>query len=67
MVIFGLQVLGGLLLLLNRFVVLALVLLGPIIVNILLFHLLVAPEGIRGDSAGGCRGSVVADSCGALR
>ena len=46
MVIFGLQVLGGLLLLLNRFVVLALVLLGPVIVNILFFHLLMAPEGI---------------------
>ena len=45
-VIFGLQVLGGLLLLLNRFVVLALVLLGPVIVNILFFHLLMAPEGI---------------------
>jgi hypothetical protein len=44
--IFGLQVLGGLLLLLNRFVVLALVLLGPVIVNILFFHLLMAPEGI---------------------
>ena len=65
-VIFGLQVLGGLLLLLNRFVVLALVLLGPVIVNILFFHFLVAPEGIKGDSAGSCRGSVVADSCGAL-
>jgi putative oxidoreductase len=45
-VIFGLQVLGGLLLLLNRFVVLALVLLGPVIVNILFFHVLMAPEGI---------------------
>jgi putative oxidoreductase len=45
-VVFGLQVLGGLLLLLNRFVVLALVLLGPIIVNILFFHVLMAPEGI---------------------
>jgi putative oxidoreductase len=44
--IFGLQVLGGLLLLLNRFVVLALVLLGPVIVNIFLFHVLMAPEGI---------------------
>jgi putative oxidoreductase len=45
-VVFGLQVLGGLLLLLNRFVVLALVLLGPIIVNIFFFHVLMAPEGI---------------------
>jgi putative oxidoreductase len=45
-VVFGLQVLGGLLLLLNRFAVLALVLLGPIIVNIFFFHVLMAPEGI---------------------
>jgi putative oxidoreductase len=45
-IIFGLQVLGGLLLLLNRFVVLALVLLGPVIVNILFFHVLLAPERI---------------------
>jgi hypothetical protein len=45
-VIFGIQVLGALLLLLNRFVVLALVLLGPVIVNILFFHVLMAPEGI---------------------
>ena len=45
-VIFGIQVLGGVLLLVNRFVVLALVLLGPVIVNIVFFHLLMAPEGI---------------------
>ena len=45
-VIFGIQVLGALLLLLNRFVVLALVLLGPVIVNIVFFHVLMAPEGI---------------------
>jgi putative oxidoreductase len=45
-VVFGLQVLGGLLLLLNRFAVLALVLLGPIIVNVFFFHVLMAPEGI---------------------
>jgi hypothetical protein len=34
------------LLLLNRFVPLALTLLGPIIVNILLFHLYMAPGGL---------------------
>jgi putative oxidoreductase len=45
-VIFGIQVIGGLLLLVNRFVPLALVLLGPVIVNIFFFHVLMAPEGI---------------------
>ena len=33
-------------LLLNRFVPLALLLLGPVLVNILLFHSLMAPEGL---------------------
>src|SRR6185295_1117320 len=45
-VVAGLQVLGGLLLLVNRFVPLALVLLGPVIVNILLYHLFLNPTGI---------------------
>jgi len=45
-VIFSIQVLGGVLLLVNRFVVLALVLLGPVIVNIFFFHALMAPEGL---------------------
>lgn len=45
-VVAGLQVVGGLLLLVNRFVPLALVLLGPVIVNILLYHLLMNPAGI---------------------
>jgi putative oxidoreductase len=45
-VVFGLQVLGGVLLLVNRYVVLALVLLGPVIVNIFFFHALMAPEGL---------------------
>ena len=44
--IFLLQLMGGLLLLANRFVPLALVLLGPVVVNILLYHLLMAPEGL---------------------
>ena len=45
-VVFGVQVLGGVLLLLNRYVVLALVLLGPVLVNIFFFHALMAPEGL---------------------
>jgi uncharacterized membrane protein YphA (DoxX/SURF4 family) len=45
-VVAGLQVIGGLLLLVNRFVPLALVLLGPVIVNILLYHLFLNPAGI---------------------
>jgi len=45
-IVAGLQVIGGLLLLVNRFVPLALVLLGPIIVNILLYHLFLNPAGI---------------------
>lgn len=44
--VFLLQVAGGALLLANRFVPLALVLLGPVVVNILLFHVLMAPEGL---------------------
>ncbi|CAM3658293.1 hypothetical protein POKO110462_14105 [Pontibacter korlensis] len=35
------EVIGGALLLANRFVLAALVLLGPVVVNILLFHLLI--------------------------
>jgi putative oxidoreductase len=42
----ALQVAGGVLLLLNRYVPLALVLLGPVIVNIVLFHLLLYPSGL---------------------
>lgn len=45
-VVFSVQVLGGVLLLINRYVVLALVLLAPVIVNIVFFHVLMAPEGI---------------------
>ena len=44
--VFAVQVLGGALLLANRFVPLAVILLGPILVNILLFHSLMAPEGL---------------------
>ena len=45
-VVAGLQVIGGALLLVNRFVPLALVLLGPVIVNVLLYHLFLNPAGI---------------------
>jgi putative oxidoreductase len=45
-VIFGIQVIGGILLLINRYVVLALMVLGPVIVNIFFFHALMAPEGL---------------------
>src|SRR6185295_15715559 len=44
-VIAALQVVGGALLLVNRFVPLALVLLGPIIVNIICYHVLLNPSG----------------------
>lgn len=40
------QLVGGLLLLVNRFVPLALAILAPVIVNILLFHALLWPHGI---------------------
>ena len=44
--IFGLQVISGALLLVNRFVPLALTILAAIIVNILLFHVLMNPAGL---------------------
>jgi putative oxidoreductase len=44
--IFGVQVIGGVLLLLNRFAPLALVILGPVLVNIFFFHALMAPAGL---------------------
>jgi len=45
-VIMVLQVIGAVLLLSNRFVPLALLLLGPVIVNIVLFHAFMAPNGL---------------------
>jgi putative oxidoreductase len=45
-VVFLLQLVGAILLLTNRYVPLALTLLAPIIVNILLFHVLMAPSGM---------------------
>ena len=41
-----LQIVGGALLLSGRFIPLALTLLGPVIVNILLFHLFLDPPGL---------------------
>ena len=45
-VIFAFQVIGGLLLLVNRYVPLAAAVLAPVIVNILTFHVLMAPSGL---------------------
>lgn len=45
-VISGFQVIAAVLLLANRFVPLALAILAPVIVNILCFHILMAPSGI---------------------
>jgi putative oxidoreductase len=44
--VFAIQIIGGALLLVNRYVPLALTILGPIIVNILLFHSLMNPAGL---------------------
>jgi putative oxidoreductase len=46
LVVSALQVVGGVLLLVNRYVPLGLTLLGPVIVNILLFHLLLNHTGL---------------------
>jgi uncharacterized membrane protein YphA (DoxX/SURF4 family) len=45
-VVGALQVVGGLLLLIGRFVPLGLTLLGPVIVNILCFHTFLEPSGL---------------------
>jgi putative oxidoreductase len=44
-VVAALQIAGGALLLVNRYVPLALVLLGPVIVNIILYHVFLNPTG----------------------
>jgi len=46
LVVSALQVAGGVLLLVNRYVPLALVLLGPVIANIFFFHLLMDKSGL---------------------
>jgi uncharacterized membrane protein YphA (DoxX/SURF4 family) len=45
-VIFGFQVVAGVLLLLNRYVPLAVAVLAPLLVNILTFHITMAPAGL---------------------
>ena len=45
-VVFALQLIGAVLLLINRYVPLAFAILAPIIFNILLFHSLMAPSGL---------------------
>jgi hypothetical protein len=45
-VVFALQLICGLLLLANRYVPLALTILGPIIFNIILFHIFMEPSGL---------------------
>jgi hypothetical protein len=45
-VIFALQLIGAVLLLINRYVPLALTILAPIIFNIFFFHCLMAPSGL---------------------
>ena len=45
-VVYALQRVGGILLLAGRFVPIALTLLGPVIANILLYHLTMDPKGI---------------------
>ena len=46
--IFAVQLACGILFLINRYIPLALTLIGPVIVNILLFHILMFPIGIGG-------------------
>ena len=45
-VIFAFQVIAGVLLLVNRYVPLAVAILAPVLVNILTFHALLAPSGL---------------------
>jgi putative oxidoreductase len=45
-IVFLLELIPAILLLINRYVPLALVLLGPIVVNIVLFHAFMAPSGL---------------------
>ena len=45
-VVFLLELIPAILLLINRYVPLALVLLGPVVVNIFLFHAFMAPSGL---------------------
>jgi putative oxidoreductase len=47
LVVSAFQVVGGALVLINRYVPLGLALLGPVLVNILAYHLLMHPAGIQ--------------------
>lgn len=40
------EIIGGLLLLVGRFIPLGLTLLGPVVANVLLFHMFLAPSGL---------------------
>ncbi len=44
--VFAVQLIAGILFLVNRYVILALLIIAPVIVNILIFHLLLLPAGI---------------------
>jgi uncharacterized membrane protein YphA (DoxX/SURF4 family) len=46
LVVSGIQLIGGALLLVNKFVPLGLTLLGPVVVNIFLYHALMDPKGL---------------------
>jgi len=46
LIVSGIQLIGGALLLMNKFVPLGLTLLGPVIVNIFLYHALMEPKGL---------------------
>ena len=50
-VIFAFQVIAGVLLLVNRYVPLAVAVLAPVLANILTFHALMAPSGLRWPSS----------------
>lgn len=45
-VVAGLQVIGGAIMLIGRYIPFGLILLGPVIVNILLYHIFMDPKGI---------------------
>ena len=44
--VFAIQLIAGILFLVNRYVILALVIIAPVIVNILIFHLMLLPAGL---------------------
>ena len=44
--VFAVQLIAGILFLVNRYVILALLIIAPVIVNILIFHIMLLPSGI---------------------